>query len=115
MTEPDESDNEPAVAPENLEPDNEPAVAPENLEPGEFDPDSLGPEVPTPAPPTEADSDVRGLFWGLVLVANVALMAGSLGLMFIIFQDGWMPGVQLVLIGLVLGLYVYYRVRRFQS
>ncbi|MEF8902228.1 MAG: hypothetical protein V5A25_13565 [Halovenus sp.] len=85
-------------------------------EPEEFDPNSLGPDVPTPpATPSDADSEVRGMFWVLVLIANVALMAGSLGLMFIVFQGKWTPGAQLVVVGLVLGLYVYYRVRRFQS
>lgn len=103
MTEPDE-------------PDKEPAVDPKDLEPEEFDPDSLGPEVPAPpASPSDADSEVRGLFWVLVLVANIALLTASLGIMFIVFQDRWALGAQLTLAGVILGLYVYYRVYRFHS
>ncbi len=87
-------------------------------EPDEFDPDSLGPDVPTPPePPASSDADpaVRGLFWWLVLLANVALLAASLGILFIVFQGWWALGTQLALAGAILGLYVYYRVTRFQS
>ncbi|MEF8825756.1 MAG: hypothetical protein V5A34_03800 [Halapricum sp.] len=116
MTEPDDPDNEPAISSEDLEPNNEPAISSEDLEPEEFEPDSLGPEIPTPpASPSDADSEVRGLFWVLVLVANVALLTASLGIMFIVFQDRWALGTQLTLAGVILGLYVYYRVYRFHS
>lgn len=88
-------------------------------EPDEFDPNSLGPdppEIPEPsANPGDADPEVRGLFWILVLVANAALIAVSLGLMFIVFQGAWGLGAQLFVAGVVLGVYVYYRVREFQS
>lgn len=91
---------------------------PDSLGPGGFDTDSLGPEVPSaPEPPEsdEADSEVRGLFWWLAALANVALMAASLGIMFVVFQEQWALGTQLTLAGLILGGYVYYRVRQFQS
>jgi len=88
-------------------------------EPPEFDPASLGPDVPEAPDPTSrsgaADSEVSGLFWGLVFVANVALMAASLGVMFAVFRDQWVFGGQLTLVGAILGGYVYYRVRTFQS
>ncbi|QCC52483.1 DUF7322 domain-containing protein [Halapricum salinum] len=88
-------------------------------EPEEFDPNSLGPDIPKAPDPTsqasDIDSAVRGLFWGLVLVANVALMAASLGVMFAVFRDQWLFGGQLVLAGVILGGYVYYRVKTFQS
>ncbi|MFW6435454.1 MAG: DUF7322 domain-containing protein [Halovenus sp.] len=88
-------------------------------EPEEFDPDSLGPDIPEPPDPSsvaeEVDTEVQGLFWGLVLVANVALMAASLGVMFAVFEGQWVFGSQLVLAGTILGGYVYYRVRSYQS
>ena len=88
-------------------------------EPEEFDPDSLGPDIPEAPDPTgqpgDVDSEVQGLFWGLVFVANVALIAASLGVMFAVFRDQWFLGSQLVLAGTILGGYVYYRVRSFQS
>ncbi|WP_229120326.1 DUF7322 domain-containing protein [Halapricum desulfuricans] len=91
---------------------------PDSLGPGGFDTDSLGPEVPSaPDPPESDDADpaVRGLFWWLVLLANVALLAASLGVMFVAFQGWWALGTQFTLAGAILGLYVYYRVKRFQS
>lgn len=87
-------------------------------EPEEFDPDSLGPDIPTaPEPPSGGNGDaaVQSLFWLLVAVANIALLATSLGVMFIVFQGWWTLGVQFTLAGLILGGYVYYRVERFQS
>jgi|AntRauTorcE11898_2_1112593.scaffolds.fasta_scaffold33982_3 hypothetical protein len=88
-------------------------------EPEEFDPNSLGPDIPEAPDPTSRASDIdaetRGLFWVLVLVANVALMAASLGVMFAIFRDQWVFGGQLTLVGVILGGYVYYRVKNFQS
>lgn len=88
-------------------------------EPEEFDPNSLGPDIPEAPDPTPQASDIdpgtRGLFWGLVLVANVALMAASLGVMFALFRDQWVFGGQLTLVGVILGGYVYYRVTTFQS
>jgi len=91
---------------------------PEDLEPEEFDPESLGPESPSipdlSEKASEADPEVSGLFWWLVVVFNVALMAFSLGLMFIIFQQNWTLGGQLSLAGLVLGGYGYVRYRRFK-
>lgn len=88
-------------------------------EPDEFDPDSLGPEVPEPpsvsTTPDEVDSETKGLFWMLVLVANVAVMAAGLGLLFALLGGRPVFGGQLLLVGVILGVYVYYRVKKFQS
>lgn len=88
-------------------------------EPEEFDPDSLGPDppsVPEPsASPSDADPETRGLFWILVAVANIALIAVSLGAMFIVFQGWWTLGSQLLIAGGILCTYVYYRVKKFHS
>jgi hypothetical protein len=88
-------------------------------EPEEFDPDSLGPETPTaedliPATPSDdvdVDPAVERLFWWLVLVFNAALLALSLGVMFVLFQGQYAFGGQLTLVGVVLFAYGYYRYR----
>jgi hypothetical protein len=87
-------------------------------EPEEFDPMSLGPEIPTPPDPTETDADIdpgtHRLFWGLVVLFNVALLALSLGVMFAAFEGRLELGAQLVLVGIVLSAYGYFRYRRFR-
>ncbi|QSG12744.1 putative membrane protein [Halapricum desulfuricans] len=91
---------------------------PESLGPDRIDPASLGPETPSaPDPPdgSEVDREIHGLFWWLAALANVALLAASLGVMFVVFRGWWALGTQLTLSGLVVGGYVYYRVRQFQS
>jgi hypothetical protein len=83
-------------------------------EPEEFDPHSLGPDVPEAPDYTDVDVD-RSLgirFWGLVLVFNVALLALSLGLMFIAFEGNFSLGGRLVGGGLLLSGYGYYQYRR---
>lgn len=101
------------------EPDDEPSVGPEDLEPEEFDPDSLGPDVPSVPNLSDqvedVDPEVSGLFWYLVLVFNVSLLAISLGLMFVSFQRNWVIGGQLLIAGVVLGGYGYVRYRRFRE
>jgi hypothetical protein len=83
-------------------------------EPEEFDPHSLGPDVPEA--PDYADADVdRSIgirFWSLVGVFNVALLALSLGVMFIAFEDNLGLGGRLVGGGLLLSGYGYYQYRR---
>lgn len=83
-------------------------------EPEEFDPHSLGPEIPEAPDPSEADidPDLRNRFWSLVLVFNVALLALSLGLMFAAFEGQLGLGGQLVGAGLVLSAFGYYRYRQ---
>lgn len=90
-------------------------------EPDEFDPDSLGPDVPEPpeAPSTSsvADADVENpeiarQFWQLVLVFNVALLALSVGAMFVGFRGNLDLGLKVLAVGVLtfaLGLYRYHR------
>lgn len=107
----DESGGKSPYEPEDPEPDSP--------EPEEFDPDSLGPDPPSipdlSEKAGEADPEVRGLFWWLVVVFNVALLSFSLGLMFVGFRENVTLGVQLTLVGLVLGGYGYLRYRRFKA
>lgn len=95
----------------------DPGATADDLEPEEFDPTSLGPDPPEvpdlSEKATDADPDVRLLFWWLVLVFDAALLAFSLGLMFIAFEGKWALGSQLTVAGLVLGGYGYLRYRRF--
>lgn len=81
-------------------------------EPDEFDPDSLGPDVPE-APDVEPDLETSfenvgevddGLFeafWGAVVFLNVALAALSIGAMLLYFQGDVRNGGGAIVIGLV--------------
>lgn len=81
-------------------------------EPDEFDPDSLGPEIPSPPDPTADDVDVppelAKAFWAAVVFANVGLLGVSLGPMLIFFEGRVDAGLASFLIG-VLGLVFAYR------
>ena len=83
-------------------------------DPEEFEPGNLGPEIPEAPDLTEveASSEVRYRFWALVMVFNVALLAASVGVMFVAFQGEWELGGQLTLAGLVLFGFGYYRYRQ---
>lgn len=88
------------------------------FEPDEFDPDSLGPDVPSaPAAPDmaanqgNADPAVARAFWTLAVVFNVAIMALSVGAMFVIFRGNYSLGGQLVAVGTILAAYGFYRYR----
>jgi hypothetical protein len=85
----------------------------ENHEPEEFDPDSLGPDVPEPPDPSENDADpqIQTRFWALVGVFNVAILGLSVGLMFIAFEGNWDLGGKLAGGGAILGAYGLYRYR----
>ncbi len=72
----------------------------------------VGPEIPTPPDPAENDVDpeLARRFWALVLVFNVALLALSLGAMFLVFERDYSLGGQLLLAGaaaFAFGLYRY--------
>lgn len=82
-------------------------------EPDEFDPDSLGPDVPSPPEPG-TNSEIITLFWKLVLVFNVALLGLSVGVMFIVFDGRWGLGLDLILVGAVLFAYGAFRYHRFR-
>jgi hypothetical protein len=81
-------------------------------EPDEFDPHSLGPEVPSAPDPTSDDVDVppelARAFWAAVLFANVGLLGVSLGPMLILFEGRVDAGLVSFLVG-VLGLVFAYR------
>ncbi|WP_159900019.1 DUF7322 domain-containing protein [Salinirussus salinus] len=83
-------------------------------DPEEFEPGNLGPEIPEAPDLTEveASSEVRYRFWALVMVFNVALLAASVGVMFVAFQGEWELGGQLTLAGLALFGFGYYRYRQ---
>jgi hypothetical protein len=86
-------------------------------EPEEFDPSSLGPDVPeAPNPPDgTGDNEVAALFWKLVVVFNVALLALSLGPMLAYFEGRVEFGLQVFLAGVILfgyGTFRYVQFRR---
>jgi hypothetical protein len=86
----------------------------EQNEPEEFDPHSLGPDVPEVPDYTDADVNrsIGIRFWGLVGVFNVALLALSLGIMFVAFENNVSLGSRLVGGGLLLSGYGYYQYRQ---
>jgi hypothetical protein len=97
-------------------------------EDAEPDPPSLGPDVPSvdvpevdvPAVDSEAsgvdvDAETARGFWRLVLVFDVALLALSLGPMFIYFQGNWRRGGLLLGFGLCTFLYGVARYREFRD
>lgn len=98
------------------EPDPEPDPEPD-LEPEEFDPASLGPDVPEAPEPeiTESNTHVVRLFWKLVVVFNVAILALAIGVMLVAFRGQWDLGLQVFLLGVLTAAYGgarYYRFRR---
>jgi hypothetical protein len=75
-------------------------------EPKEFDPNSLGPDVPkAPSAPNLAErdvpSDVANAFWAAVIFANVGLLGVSLGPMLWYFEGMAQLGGGIFLVGLV--------------
>jgi hypothetical protein len=88
-----------------------------STEPEEFDPDELGPDVPEAPKPrdmseVDVDPDLANRFWALVAVFNLALLAVSVGVMFIGFRGNWELGGQLTVAGLLLFALGYYRYRK---
>jgi hypothetical protein len=84
-------------------------------EPEEFDPSSLGPDIPeAPDPPDGAtNSEVTSLFWKLVVVFNVALLALSVGPMLAYFEGRVELGLRVTAIGIIAFGYGYLRYRQF--
>lgn len=76
-------------------------------EPEEFDPDSLGPDPPDPAPEsqdsltagTEVSDELFRAFWASVLLLNVAIAALAIGAMLIYFRGDYGRGGPALLIG----------------
>jgi len=114
---PDESGASPEIpeAPSHSGPDPE-QIGPEiPTAPGsDTDPEDLGPPIPE-APeldPSDADTEVVGLFWKLVIVFNVALLGVSLGPMIGFFRGNWDLGLQVFAVGAIAfayGLVRYYQ------
>lgn len=84
-------------------------------EPEEFDPDSLGPDVPE-APDVEPDledsfdvGDVDDAlvtaFWGAAFFLNVAVAALSVGAMLVYFRGDWTNGGVAILLGTVAAVF----------
>jgi len=99
---------------------------PADEEPEEVDPEeeldfdvldsesTLPPEVPTaPEPPaaTEASEELQKMFWSVILLLNLALLAASLGVMYVVFRGRLQLGGGLLLVG-VLGIGHAYRIYR---
>jgi len=78
-------------------------------EPGAGD---IGPSIPdTAGQAANAPPKLRLLFWRLVVLFNVALVAVAVGVMLIAFGTDPTLGTQVLLVGLVLSVYGYYRYR----
>ncbi len=78
----------------------------------------IGPDVPSVPDPAENDVDpeLSRRFWALVLVFNAALLATSLGAMFLVFEADYTLGGQLLVAGLAafaFGLYRYRAAREY--
>lgn len=106
-----------APSPGGPDPDDLGPESPEAPEvPGrETNPEQLGPEIPTPPDPSNADSEVAGLFWKLVLVFNVAVFGLSVGPMIGFFLGDWDLALQVFTVGAVAFAYGglrYYQFRR---
>ncbi|WP_152422184.1 DUF7322 domain-containing protein [Natrialba asiatica] len=71
------------------------------------------PEVSTTE--TDVPSELLNIFWGLVLVINAAVLALSLGLLFLLFDGVSTHGVGLVVGGVVLFGFAYRRYRSYQA
>lgn len=78
-------------------------------EPDEFDPDSVGPDVPDVEPDLEesfanldeVDDDLFRAFWGAAIFLNVAIAALAIGLMLVYFRGDWRNGGGALLVGTV--------------
>lgn len=84
-------------------------------EPEEPDPGDLGPPIPEApdlaAAAEDADPRLQNLFWGLVVLFNVAILAVALGVMLIAFGVDATLGLQVLLVGFILSVYGVYRYR----
>ncbi|MBX0286090.1 DUF7322 domain-containing protein [Haloarcula salinisoli] len=84
-------------------------------EPDEFDPSSLGPDVPEAPDPPEgaANTEVTALFWKLVVVFNIALLALSVGPMLAYFEGQVDLGIRVTVVGAIMAAYGLFRYRQF--
>jgi hypothetical protein len=72
----------------------------------------LAPSVDIPDE-SDADPQLQRQFWLLVVVFNVALMAGSVGAMLAVFRSQWDTGGSLVAASVILTAYGYYKYRAY--
>jgi hypothetical protein len=91
-------------------------------EPAEFDPDSLGPDVPGVSRTDElvragnqAPKEVQNAFWAAVLFANVGVMGVSLGAMLLYFRGDLRFGGGAFVVGVVGLAMTYRRYRAFMN
>lgn len=87
-------------------------------EPEEFDPDSVGPEIPDVEPEVDVpsvdalgaaadvDEDIFRAFWGAVVFLNVAVAALAVAAMLVFFRGDWSTAGPAALIGLVSAAFV---------
>lgn len=68
----------------------------------------LAPSAPSAG---DAPAELQRAFWALVVVFNVALLAGSLGAMLLAFRGDLSLGGSLLVLGLGLGFYGWRRYR----
>lgn len=89
----------------------------------EYEPDEpdLGPdvpevEIPSVAIPDEsaASTEVARAFWIVVLLLNVGIFAGSLGLLLAAFRGQYRLGAVLALVGTLAFAHAYHRYRQFR-
>lgn len=117
MSPPDEDDS--SWSPEEFDPTSvEPdAFDPTSVEPEEFDLDSSGIDIPEAPDPTENDvpPGVRRTFWLIVLMANLGLLALSIGVMFAVFRGQLRFGGSLVVLGVFALLVGYFRYRNHRN
>lgn len=84
-------------------------------EPDEPDAESFGLDVPTPDGEAADNPEIVQLFWKLVLVFNVAILALAVGPMLVVFEDRWNLGVQVFAAGVLAFAYGTARYYRFRA
>ncbi|MCG1002561.1 MULTISPECIES: hypothetical protein [Halobacterium] len=92
--------------------DDEPSDAEQELAPKVETPSVSAPEIPDGS---DAPAGLRRRFWTLVVTFNVALIAVSLGLMFVAFRGRLQYGGAAVVLGLVLFAFGYRRFRQYTA
>lgn len=109
MSPPDDDDSSWSPEPEEFDPTS--------VEPEEFDLDESGIDIPEAPDPTENDvpPGVRRTFWLIVLMANLGLLALSIGVMFAVFRGQFRFGGSLVVLGLLALLVGYFRYRNHRN
>ncbi|MUV61812.1 hypothetical protein GJ634_14440 [Halobacterium sp. CBA1126] len=90
--------------------DDEPSEAEQELAPKVDVPSVSQPEIPDGS---DAPAGLRRRFWTLVVTFNVALLAVSIGAMFVGFRGRWRYGGLAVVLGLALFAFGYWRYQRY--